>query len=92
MGHPQPQTTVYTDNSTTEGFVNNNIHMKRSKWCDMNFYWLRDQEKKQIKVSWKKGKDIWVDHFTKHHAMTHHRKMPPIYIQELKTSSRGSSS
>ena len=83
MGHPQPQTTIFTDNSTTEGFVNNNIQMKRSKSWDMNFHWLRDQKiKKQIRTSWKRGRDIWADYFTKHHAITHHRKMRPIYIQD----------
>ena len=35
LGHPQPPTTIRTDNSTTTGFVNNNIQMKRSKSWDM---------------------------------------------------------
>ena len=83
MGHPQEQTTINTDNSTTVRFVNRNIQMKRSKSWDMNFHWLRDKElQKQIKVLWGKGIDKYADYFTKHHALTHHRKMRPIYIKD----------
>ena len=38
MGHPQPSTTLRTDNSTTAGFVHNNMQMKQSTYWDMNFH------------------------------------------------------
>ena len=51
MGHPQPPTIIHTDNSTTHGFANKNIQLKKSKSWDMNLHWLRNQEqKKQFKV------------------------------------------
>ena len=85
IGHPQPTTTINTDNSTTVGFVNNNIQMKRSKSWDMNFHWLRDKETlKQIKIVKKPGKDIFADYFTKNHPIIHHRKCRPIYILGIK--------
>ena len=31
LNHPQPPTSVKTDNSTSNGFIHNNIHMKKSK-------------------------------------------------------------
>lgn len=43
MLHPQPSTPVQTDNSTTSGFVHNNIQMKRSKTWDMNLHFLRNR-------------------------------------------------
>ena len=31
LGHDQPPTPIKTDNSTTTGFINNNIYQKQSK-------------------------------------------------------------
>ena len=83
MGHPQKQTTINTDNSTTVGFVSKNIQLKKSKSWDMNFHWLRDKElQNKIKVVWKKGKANNADYFTKHHAIKHQRKTRPTYIKD----------
>jgi hypothetical protein len=38
LGHVQPPTPIKTDNSTANGFINNNIHQKRSKSWDMRYY------------------------------------------------------
>ena len=35
LGHLQPITTLKTDNSTTEAFINKNMRLKRSKSWDM---------------------------------------------------------
>ena len=44
LDHPQPLTPLKSDNSTTTGFVNNNMHQRRSKsWC-MRHHWLRDKQ------------------------------------------------
>ena len=83
MGHPQPITEINTDNSTTIGFTNKNMQLKKSKSWDMSLHWLRDREKqKQFKVQWKKGADIPADYFTKHHTVTHHRNMRGKFVRD----------
>ena len=42
LGHAQPPTRIKADNSTTTGFIHNNIHQKKSKSWDMRYHWLRD--------------------------------------------------
>ena len=37
LGHPQPPTQIQTDKSTTAGFANSTIKIKRTKAMDMNF-------------------------------------------------------
>ena len=70
MGHCQPPTIIRTDNSTTTGFANNNIQMKRSKSWDMNLHWLRNKEfLKKFKILWDKGEHNGADYFTKHHSI-----------------------
>ena len=82
MGHPQPPTIIHTDNTTTTGFANDNIQLKRSKSWDMNLHWLRDKEtKKDINVTWGPGKNNTADYFTKvSHTMLHHKQTRPKYI------------
>ena len=48
LGHPQPPTPIKTDNSTTSGFVHDNINQKRSKSWDMRYYWLRDKMAQEL--------------------------------------------
>ena len=82
MGHYQPSTIIRTDNSTTTGFANNNIQMKRSKSWDMNLHWLRDKEfLKQFKILWGKGEHNGADYFTKHHSIKHHRLTRSDYVR-----------
>ena len=47
LGHPQPPTPLKTDNSTANGFIHDNINLKKSKSWDMRFYWLRDRANQQ---------------------------------------------
>ena len=37
MGHAQPPTPAVTDSATGDGFVNDNIHQRRSRAIDMHF-------------------------------------------------------
>jgi len=46
MGHPQKPFLIKTDNSTSAGYVNNNMQMKKSKTWDMYLHWLRNKENK----------------------------------------------
>ena len=51
LNHPQPPTPIKTDNSMAYSFVTNNIHQKKLKSWNMNYYWLRDrQTQKQFMV------------------------------------------
>lgn len=80
LGYQQPPTLIKSDNSTTTGFVNNNIHQKRSKSWDIWFHWLRDKDiQKKIKVYWEKGAMNLADYFTKHHPLNYHMKMRREY-------------
>lgn len=85
MGHKQLQPTpIKTDNSTTEGFVHNNIQMKRSKAWDMQLHWLRDQEnKKFFNIFWDKGINNDADYHTKHHPTVYHCRIQAkkIYVR-----------
>ena len=84
MGHRQPPTPIATDNSTTAGFANNNIQLKKSKSWDMNLHWLRDREhRKQFLIEWQKGAANGADYHTKHHPTMHHRQMRSKYIQDV---------
>ena len=83
LNHPQPPTPMKTDNSTTTGFIRNNIHQKKSKSWDMRFYWLRDKKTQQLlNFYWEKGKNNYADYFTKHHSIKHHRSTRPTYIRD----------
>ena len=46
MGHTQTPTPSVMDIATVEGFVNDNIHQKRSGAINMRFYWVRDRVSK----------------------------------------------
>ena len=73
LGHQQPATPIKTDNSTTKGFVHNNIHQNRLKSWDMRYHWLRDrQTKKEFNIYWDKGSNNHADYFTKHHPTKYH--------------------
>jgi hypothetical protein len=43
MGHPQPPTTIRTDNTTARGIITGTIKQKRLKAINMHFYWLNDR-------------------------------------------------
>ena len=44
LGHPQPQTPIHIDNTTSVGIVNNNIKRQQSRAMEMRYFWLLDQE------------------------------------------------
>ena len=83
MGHPQLPTPIATDNTTTTGFVHNNMVMKRSKSWDMNLHWLRDKTlQKYFNIHWEKGSGNGGDYFTKHHPTIHHRQQRSRYVRD----------
>ena len=83
LEHPQPPTLINTDNSTTNGFIHDNIHQRRSKSWKMRWYWLRDRETQhQFLFYWDKGSKNEVDYFTKNHATSYHRQQRPRYARD----------
>ena len=73
LNHPQPPTPIKTDNSTSYGFVHNNINQKRSKSWDMRYHWLREkQTKNEFNIIWDKCTNNHADYFTKHHPAKHY--------------------
>jgi hypothetical protein len=84
MGHSQPPTPIMTDNSTTAGFSNKNIQLKKSKYWDMNLHWLRDRERtQQFNIKWEKGSKNKADYHTKYHPTVHHRQNRGKYIRDV---------
>ena len=83
LNHPQPPTPLKTDNSTSHGFIHDNIHMKKSKSWDMRYHWLRDRiSQKQFHFYWQPGKNNDADYFTKHHPTVHHRQIRHKYVKD----------
>ena len=81
LGHPQPPTSLKTDNSTANSFVHNNMKQKRSKSWDMRYHWLRDSKTKgNYNIFWASGKNNHADYYTKHHPPQHHREMRAKYF------------
>jgi hypothetical protein len=81
LGHPQPPTTLETDNTTATGYRNGTIKQKRTKAMDMRLYWIKDRVKQgQFKVYWGPGYLNFADYFTKHHSPAHHERRREIYI------------
>ncbi len=89
LGHPQPPTTIQTDNSTAIGIATDSIKQKRSKAINMRFYWIRDcMRQGQFHIFWRKGALNWANYFTKHHPASHHRNIRSSYLHEPTANTR----
>ena len=81
LGHPQPPTPVFVDNSTAVGLANDTVTQRRSRAIDMRFYWVRDRvNQQQYHVYWAPAHHNLADYFTKHHTPSHHRKMRKYFV------------
>ena len=81
LGHPQPPTTITTDNACAAGIANDSVKLKRSKAIDMRFYWIRDRVRQgQFHVRWAPGSLNRADYFTKHFSPSHHRATRSTYL------------
>ena len=84
MDHPKPPTPIKVDNSTAARFANRQIKQNRTKYMDMQFYWIQDRvTQKLFKVYWRPGHTNLADYFTKHHATSHHRLTRSTYLNCL---------
>ena len=83
MGHPKPPTSVQVDNSTTHGFVNEKIKIKRTKAIDMRYHWIIDRKKTGAVLFlpknryWKFGRPSYQTS-----PPSHHRHMRPIILHD----------
>jgi hypothetical protein len=83
MGHKHNATDLTTDNTTSDGIINNTVQQKRSKTMDMRFYWVKDRvEQKQFNDGWAPGDTNLGDYFTKYHSPAHHKRMIPYYLND----------
>ena len=48
MGHPQPPTDVWVDNTTTHGIANSTVKRQRSRAINMRYFWVIDQVLEKI--------------------------------------------
>ena len=81
MGHPQPPTPVFCDNSTAVGIANNTVKRQRSRAMEMRYFWVADQvENKHITVDYLPGWQILADYVSKHHYTKHHIAKRPLYV------------
>jgi hypothetical protein len=85
LGHIQPPTPIRTDNNTAEGIMNGTIKQDRSKAINMRFYWLKDRVSQgQFRIYWKPGHTNLADYYTKHHPPCHHKRVRPVYNNNIK--------
>ena len=81
LGHPQPQTPIHIDNTTTVGIVNNTIKRQRYRVMEMRYFWLLDQEtNKYFKFYYHPGQENLVDYPYKAHTGTIHTHVCPYYL------------
>jgi hypothetical protein len=56
MGHNHDATELKTDNTRSDGIINNTVQPKRPKTMDMRLYWVKDRvEQDQFNVGWEPG-------------------------------------
>ena len=73
MGHKQPLTPMQTENTTTHGFVTNNIASKRLKSMDTRIHWLICIALQgQLCHYWRPGPTNLGNYITKNPAAIHH--------------------
>jgi hypothetical protein len=74
LGHPQPPTPIYIDNTTTIGIVNNTIKHQRSRAIEMRYFWLLDgKTQKYFKFHYQPGEENMGNYPSKHHTANIHQ-------------------
>jgi hypothetical protein len=84
LGHPQPRTSMQTDNATAHALLTNKILPKALKAMDMCFHWLWCRNAQgQFRYYWRPGTQNLADYFTKHHPATHHKSVRPTILMAV---------
>jgi hypothetical protein len=88
LGHPQPPTTIWCDNTCAVGLCNDTLKTARTKSIDLRFHWLRDRvRQQQFVVKWVKSDDNIADFFTKALPVHQHlRRMTQLVIHRKNTT------
>ncbi len=83
MGHPQPPTRIYCNNSTAVGIANNTVKQQQSCLMEMRFFWVANAVKQgQFNIKYYPGKENLADYQSKHHLCAHHKAVRPWYLNE----------
>jgi hypothetical protein len=62
IGHPQPKTSIQTNNLMAKGVINSKVQPKQTKAMDMQYHWLQDHKAQgQFRFYWKPGKTNLAD-------------------------------
>jgi hypothetical protein len=81
LGHPQPPTTILTDNDFAQGLANDSIKQKCSKAILMRYHWVRDRVRlNHFNILWRKGELNLADFFTKPLPVHQHQRIAPFLI------------
>jgi hypothetical protein len=88
LGHPQPPTVVWCDNTCAVGLCNDTLKTARTKSIDLRFHWLRDRvRQEQFSVEWVKSDDNIADFFTKALPVHQHIRRMDQLVQHRQNSS-----
>jgi hypothetical protein len=83
LGHKQPATPLWTDNSTAFGILNEKIKQKRSKAMAMRYHWLTDGvRQKQFDVYCRPGREHLGYNHIKHNSAQHHRDIRGLILHQ----------
>ncbi len=76
LGHPQPKTPVNCDNATAVGIASNTVKGQRSRWMEMQFFWIEDKVAQEMyDITWHPGMENLADYQSKHHTGAHHMEV-----------------
>jgi ABC-type sulfate transport system substrate-binding protein len=85
IGHPQPKTSIQTNNLMAKGVINSKTQPKRTKAMDMRYHWLQDRKAQgQFRFYWRPGKTNLADYFTKHHPPANHVNIRSEFLTMVK--------
>ena len=85
LGHPQPAIPIQVDNSTANGFANDNIKQKLLKAMNVHFYWIHDHTSQgQVLIYCQLGITNLGNYHTKHHSMDLHQLIRSTYLHTTK--------
>ena len=88
LGHPQPPTVIWCDNTCAVGLCNDTLKTARTKSIDLRFHWLRDRvRQQQLSVKWVKSDDNIADFFTKALPVHQHIRRMDALVEHRQNSS-----
>ena len=75
------RTLMRVDNTTTSNCACNNLQQKKSKYFDIWLHCLSDLiNNNPFETHWIKGELNYADYYSKHHAVVHHKNIPPMCL------------